>query len=603
MTDDPAGGPGGPAAPSAFTVALEEFIASCSGKSKTPQLIQSLQKQLREGVQLDANAVNEDIKELQLLKTDRKASNTARRVLKSVVSALSTYSGVIDTLCSADPMPTAVIWGCLRAVIDCSKRFLDLYEKIGDQIADLNAHIETLNDCEDLFGHSTTMRLLLQDSYIDIIRFWLRVEKECNRCVANRLARSVVPFSVSKLDEIIAKIEKSAKRIDRLAPYVKEGIDRGERENQAEERRLAGLSREEQSKYIQLSEERYAKQLEMLESDRKAQKVKDVQNWLRPGVSLLNESNFHHQKNNLNRRSPATCDWLFDHDKWKSWLEISDPASQLWLKAAPGVGKSVLTAYAIAQVSQLTPRRSAVIYQYFRFDEDFPALFVYRCLAEQLTNELVKHTDMPEKIHTFTQRGHTIAKAEDVKTVIRMLVKLVPATYIFLDGLDEECETDKRKDEIFEILDFFRDLADDTSNHLRLWCSSQPRTCLDSRLKAFSLIEITKDINGQDIETYLSRQFAVLEEHDLHEGEKTLILRDLREKAEGCFLWVSLMLNALSRAVTPSMIHQHIEDGVPADYEKYYLRKMESIDPSLREFVSYVELHFNLLGWKRWKKG
>ncbi|KAF7596016.1 hypothetical protein BBP40_003796 [Aspergillus hancockii] len=88
-----------------------------------------------------------------------------------------------------------------------------------------------LTEYEQLFDHSTTMRELLQASYIDIIRFWRRVGKECHR------------------------IGNTAGSMSRLILVVQERMDRGEHENAAEERRLAGISRKEQAAFKMFTEE------------------------------------------------------------------------------------------------------------------------------------------------------------------------------------------------------------------------------------------------------------------------------------------------------------------------------------------------------------
>ncbi|RDH36433.1 hypothetical protein BDQ94DRAFT_167335 [Aspergillus welwitschiae] len=570
----------------AFARALEEYINKPrSARSKTPQFLKKLQEQQRSGSTLTGDAVKKDLFLLDRQATDRTAARAARKILGPVIQVLNTYSGIVETLVSADPMPTAIIWGCLKSVIDCSQRFLELYEKISDQIKRLNTHITVLTEYEDLFDHSATMRELLQASYIDIIRFWRRVDKECNRCVANRAFRAIAPFSTEKLDSIITSIGDTADSMSRLIPAVQERLDRGERENAAEERRLAGIAREEQAALFQM----YAEEMEKRKEERKLQRQEEVRKWLRDGTMPLNGSNFRHRDSKLAQRSPGTCDWVFEHATLKAWMEKDSPASQVWVKASPGAGKSVLTAYAVEKLEATSAENAAVIYHYFTFDEEFPALMVYRCLAEQLVNRLGKQTgDMPKDIHKFTQEGATTANAEDVKQVIRMLLEEMAVTYIFLDGLDEECETENRKTELCKVLDFFGELSRAMPGRLRIWYSSQHRTCLDAPLSSLPSIEITKDLNSRDIEHYLLNKIEDLKSLEFDAGYIRLIIGDLREKADGCFLWASLMLDSMSDAVTLRTVQSIIEGGLPDSYEKYYQRKVDNIRPCLKEFVSII---------------
>ncbi len=84
--------------------------------------------------------------------------------------------------------------------------------------------------------------------------------------VANRIGRSLASFSTSKLDGIITSIEKTADNVSRLVPMVQERLQRGERENQAEERRLAGLARDEQSAFF----EQHLEELRLRNIERKS---------------------------------------------------------------------------------------------------------------------------------------------------------------------------------------------------------------------------------------------------------------------------------------------------------------------------------------------
>jgi hypothetical protein len=314
---------------------------------------------------------------------------------------------------------------------------------------------------------------------------------------------------------------------------------------------------------------------------------KDVRNWLQ-GHSTLNESNFRRQEQYLKRRSPDTCSWLLSHQTFEDWINPDTNCPVLWVKAAPGVGKSVLCSYAIQKASEVNSFVCSM-YQYYSFDEVFSSLQVYRSIAEQLVNRLWTHLeDMPEDVHAFTQRTSTASMTEDVKTLICMILSRLPASYLFLDGLDEECDAGPRWEAVSDALEFFIELASDTSYKFKLWCSSQDRADLNPHLKSFAVLEVTRDINSADIESYLSKSILKLDSLDLDEGYQNLILQDLRQKADGCFLWASLMLDSISSAVTLSAVQTQVQEGLPTDYEKYYQKKMESIEASQRIFVSYV---------------
>ncbi|TGO22714.1 hypothetical protein BPAE_0157g00010 [Botrytis paeoniae] len=564
---------------SPFTRALEEYIKRRGKKSKTSQLITDLQNSPKPPSKQD---VNNALKQLEKETTDSTVTRNIRKVLRPVITVLADYSGVVDTMSNADPMPTAIIWGCMKVVIDTSKRYLNLYDDIKNQLEDITLQLNVLTEFEELFGDSKTMQELLQMTYIDVIRFWVRVDKECHRCVANRMGRALSSFSTSKLDVTIKDIEKNANRVSKLVPVVQERVQKGEREDAAEERRLAGIARDQQSAFI----EQQLEEMKLRAIARKSGRQKDVRNWLR-GHSTLNESNFRRQEQYLRKRSPDTCSWLFSHDEFENWKKPDSKSPVLWVRAVPGAGKSVLTAF--TQSTFQTNLSLCSLHQYYSFDEIFSSLQVYCAIAEQLANRLWMHLeDKPEDIHAFTQRTSTAFMIGDVKTFICMSLSRLPPSYLFLDGLDEECDSGPRWEALSDALSFFIELTRDKSYQFKLWCSSQDRTDLKKLLKDCAVIEVTKDINSADIELYLSKSILKLDSLDLDEGYQNLILQDLRQRADGCFLWASLMLDSVSSAVTLSAVQYQVQEGLPKDYENYYQNKIDKIEASHKSFVSKI---------------
>ncbi|KAJ5715347.1 uncharacterized protein N7483_012528 [Penicillium malachiteum] len=147
-----------------------------------------------------------------------------------------------------------------------------------------------------------------------------------------------------------------------------------------------------------------------------------------------------------------------------------------------------------------------------------------------------------------------------------------------------------RKNDLDGVVEFFQDLSSNNPNPIRLWCSSQVHTSLGCLLDSFLHLEITAQLNGEDMNTYLLQQATALHEAGIHEEEVTKICQTLHKRADGCFLWVSLMLNESLQVVKPSMINELIQGGVPTDFDQYYRRRIEGTDPRKRELVSYVIL-------------
>ncbi|KZT72257.1 hypothetical protein DAEQUDRAFT_26035 [Daedalea quercina L-15889] len=111
-------------------------------------------------------------------------SGPVKRVFNRLVNALKDYGEVIGQFASAQPLPLAIIWGALKIVVELTQgaaRCHEMFDAMKDELRILTEHIQRITDYEGLYGGSQRMQHLLSASYTDIIRFWHRVHKECER--------------------------------------------------------------------------------------------------------------------------------------------------------------------------------------------------------------------------------------------------------------------------------------------------------------------------------------------------------------------------------------------------------------------------------------
>ncbi|CAG8959830.1 hypothetical protein HYFRA_00001738 [Hymenoscyphus fraxineus] len=477
-------------------------------------------------------------------------------------------------------MPTALIWGAMKAVIDSSKRFLDLYEKIKKQLQAIDKHLQIFAMESDLFEESVEMRKLLIESYICIIRFWSRIYKECNKNVAHRMIGGIVSFNTTKLDGIVNDIKESSEDIAKMAKVVNARLDSGEREDAEKERRAAGIHRIEQNEY-------FKKQAKIQEEERKGQRRRDVLEWLEASSSLsasMRDRNDRRQDSNVSSRGEGTCAWLDTNQKIEDWRNQTTHSPCIWLQGGEGTGKSILCAYVIERIPILDPEAST-IYLYYTFDEEFSALSVYRCLTEQLVHRVwARKRDIPEDIHSFTQQSTVGSRSADVKLLFKMLLEELATTYIFLDGLDEQ-DIDGRWQDVKEVLHFLTDITATGSS--RLWISSQNRVNVKRTLGNMSTLQMTQQLNGGDIRLHLSERMSK-QELELDSEYQHRILEDLVQRAEGNFLWASLMLAWISEAPTLARLEEMFREGLPRKVEEYYHRKLAGIEISQMGIVSKI---------------
>jgi hypothetical protein len=271
--------------------------------------------------------------------------------------------------------------------------------------------------------------------------------------------------------------------------------------------------------------------------------------------------------------SPA---WLLKSENFKDWLAQKEGSRSLWLRGGCGTGKSVACSYAISHVKSAMPT-TGVAFQFYSFDEQFSALAVYRNIAEQLYDQLYEHEDdVSDLIHDLALNSR--CSYDNLTRMIRLLVSELSQTYIFIDGLDEECTNKPRWDEASEVVTFLRSLADECASTVSFWCSSQDRYNIFEMLKSIRKIQLDKTTNSGTIEMFFAKSVSSLDTLDIDPGMKTVVLQDLKNKARGNFLWATLMIETIKDVSSLQDLQEKLNNASPSDFEKYYARKIESIE-------------------------
>ncbi|KAF2455505.1 hypothetical protein BDY21DRAFT_349522 [Lineolata rhizophorae] len=569
--------PSSPSTPSTstpFRDAIDEFIQSYPKKKKLPQFLASYARGAPPSIRPED--VQSSIEAVEHVFSQKKSTRFVRATLDPIVVVLKDYTAVINSMSQADPMPTAIVWGCVKAAVDCSSRFVDLYAKIESHLKSLSELLRRFKDYEELFGHSSSMRALLKSSYGHVIRFWVRVEEECKHSIALSLAKAVVSFSTRKLDDCLEKLKADVDDVNRLVPIVQERLQKGERENGAEERRKAGIARDELFAFIK---EQRAEQKQR-EADRRETHRRTIREWIR-GHAPVNESNFRHHREKSSALKPGTCEWLAEEQNFQAWFDSQSSSQKLWLKAAPGVGKSVLCAFAIQRTKDLMPE-SGVAFQYFSFDEQLSGTLFCRNMAEQLFDSFCnQRIDLPESFVTHVHNNSN--SLENLLMLIRLMAEEMTPTYVLLDGLDEETQEGT---DIPPVITYLNALAD--LGTIKLWCSSQDRPHLRLRFSSFDTIHVDEKINSKDISDYISHALSTMHGLEVDQGTKTLVLDDLVQTAGGNFLWAAYMVNDLSKAGNEANVLEQMKKGLPADCDKYYAATVGRIDCTERGLASRI---------------
>ncbi|KAJ6601314.1 hypothetical protein DFH09DRAFT_1127428 [Mycena vulgaris] len=560
---------------SAFQHALKRYIESLPEKKKKRKFIVAC---CATATAVTPESINESIIQAEQKNADRPGKRMANKILSPVVEVLKSYDDIISNLASADPMPTAIIWGALKVVIDGAHRFFNLFDIIKKELRSLTSQLQRINDYDYLYGDSELLQELFCNSYINMIRFWSRVDKECDTCWYTGMLKAATSFSTNKLNKIVKDIEEDADEIEKLASILEATKGKAERQAAELERFQAGRERAAAQK------ERDAQTAwrEENQGDRQGERYRHISSWLcaRQG----NEDNMRQLRTHKGLHLSGTCDWLLQHRMYIDWCDGPTPATILWIHAPPAAGKSILSSRVIQVITEEPD--AAVAYHFYRFDQMNTGSETLRLLANQLFDTYWNRTHaVPAEMYLKTQQS--VCSLENVQELVKTLVKLLPKSYFIVDGLDEECMGSNRWAEAATTLDFLITLAKDSPDRVRLWYSSQYRPCISEKFKEYVVLDI-KDEVKDDVSLYLSRANPELSDLEVSDQDKDKVLESLRGRAEGNFLWASLMLKSLKETASLTDMKQFVKDGLPYTLDDYYRRIFDRFEKSHRSLVSKI---------------
>ncbi|KAH9225372.1 hypothetical protein K456DRAFT_1327375 [Colletotrichum gloeosporioides 23] len=170
----------------------------------------------------------------------------------------------------------------------------------------------------------------------------------------------------------------------------------------------------------------------------------DVSRWIAGPEEGLEQRRL---QNSLQKKiqESETGRWFHEGESFERWR--SQPSSLLWLHGKTGCGKSTLCSSAIKQLqSSCNPSSSkAVIYHFFTVTDRRSQ----SCdnLLRNLVLQLARHNnhtrDCAEQHYKLAGEGVQHAENDQLASIFKDLLKLVPLVYIIIDALDECAEQSK----------------------------------------------------------------------------------------------------------------------------------------------------------------
>ena len=258
----------------------------------------------------------------------------------------------------------------------------------------------------------------------------------------------------------------------------------------------------------------------------------------------------------------GTCDWIASNDIFERWIKPEPSTSRdrfLVISGTHGCGKSVLASSIVARLEKA--KQHTLFFSFSSSDgsrqtsENLIRTLLWQLLQETADKESV------DTVHRLSLDGRPTI-SELWEAFGRIASTLAKPVYCVVDGVDE-C-IDYNHTVSITIMQILEKLPD-----LRMLLLGRPHVFqAHSGNSPFVAIEITSAMLSQDIEALINDEVAKSDILSLPEFRKN-VYEILKDKSDGMFLWVRLMVDDLNKSSSKSEFSERLQN-LPCGLEKAY---------------------------------
>ncbi|KAM3549052.1 hypothetical protein MY1884_008914, partial [Beauveria asiatica] len=290
-----------------------------------------------------------------------------------------------------------------------------------------------------------------------------------------------------------------------------------------------------------------------------------------------------------------TCEWILKREEFSVWSASEEPQF-LRLVGSPGIGKTMISTFLVEVLKMKVKKSPSKVFAYFFCDDKDQhrktPTAILRSLIWQLLlqrNGLFRHVQPDFEKHTDERVFEDLFS--DFSALWRMfqdmLKKCAGEVFILIDALDE-CESSTRQALFVSIKKLFQSSPAEGSGKVKLLITCRPDIEGQLQNSGTSLRVDSANINN-DLTEYIDTK--VNEMRDIGGHEYPLHLKEtvrtaLRSRAEGTFLWVSLMLAELG-----GVLMRHVEEklkDLPQELDGIYVKILNRIPCKDRKTAKFI---------------
>ncbi|RII04530.1 hypothetical protein CUC08_Gglean011202 [Alternaria sp. MG1] len=296
--------------------------------------------------------------------------------------------------------------------------------------------------------------------------------------------------------------------------------------------------------------------------------------------------------------------WILDDSNFQRW-RTQDEARLLWIKGDPGKGKTMMTMGVIDELSQPRPPHEAMPEAPVLTDNPTPLLSFFFCQntvptlnnAVSVLRGLIymlakKRPDLLRYVlEDYTVAGkHLFEGPNAVYSLQNILLDMLhdaslPPTYLLIDALDE-CTSG-----LSELVHVITRASLGQRSRVKWLVTSRNIPEIERHLQPDSAgVKVSLEVRASYVSRavvafveYKVQQLATVHKYSLELQAE--VQQQLRDKAEGTFLWVSLVCKELEKV--PLYRTRTVLQALPPGLDPLYERMMAQIEAQDVETAGY----------------
>ena len=292
-------------------------------------------------------------------------------------------------------------------------------------------------------------------------------------------------------------------------------------------------------------------------------------------------------------RVEGTCEWVLLNAQFTEWLN-SDKSQLLRLTGGPGIGKTMIATFLVDKLKERAQYLESSLFAFFFCDNkdegQRTATAVLRSLLVQLLRQQPSFFDyLQPEYEKYGEDKFKSVFCLDFGALWMVFEKILrdPAKRsitIIIDALDE-CEEESKSNLVKVLHDFFdpnsrnnKGKSNTLVQSVKVIITHRPEPTEKGFSHGTPPLKVDTGLINRDLSKFIREKTKKLQGDLDLDSEKTDQIRDaLERKAEGTFLWVSLVLEDMDERDTQGNITELLDklpSGLPEAFERI-LRKIK----------------------------